>query len=164
MSKLTIVIVAIVALLVGGFAGYYVERSRAINTLEQTKMAMQKEIDSAKMMLENNPSPTGAMAVEEVMMSKSGVVTDAKGMTLYTYDKDTTSQSTCYSTCAKNWPPYLVSGTAPSTMPAHLGTTKRTDGTVEYTWNNHPLYYYIGDKKAGDTTGDGVGGVWHVAK
>lgn len=161
MNKLIVVVLVIVALVVGAFGGFYFERSRATMKMEETKMAMQKQIDSAKMMAQ----PTAAMMQEgAVMMAKAGFATDTKGMTLYTFDKDTTSASTCYTACAKAWPPYLVSGTVPTTFPAHLGTTKRTDATVQYTWDNHPLYYYADDKKPGDTTGDGVGGVWHLAK
>lgn len=159
MNKVIVVILVIVTLVVGAFGGFYYERSRATQKMEETKMAMQKQIDDAKMMAKPTAMPEGA-----VMMAKAGYATDTKGMTLYTFDKDTTSASTCYGACAKAWPPYLASGTVPTTLPAHLGTTKRTGGTVQYTWDNHPLYYYMDDKKPGDVTGDGIGGVWHLAK
>lgn len=160
MNKGVVVVLIIVALVVGAFGGFYYERSRATMKMEETKMAMQKQIDDAKKMVQ----PTAMMEEGPVMMAKAGYATDTKGMTLYTYDKDTTAASTCYGACANAWPPYLVSGTVPTTLPAHVGTTKRTDGTIEYTWDNHPLYYYIKDTKPGDTTGDGVGGVWHLVK
>ena len=160
MSKLLTAVLVIIALGVGAVAGFYFERSRAMTNVEAIKLAMQKQIDEAKMLVQKQQ----VMQESAVMMAKAGYATDSKGMTLYIFDKDTTSVSTCYTTCAKTWPPYLVTGTLPTTMPAHLGTSKRTDGTVQYTWDNHPLYYYINDKKVGDTTGDGVGGVWHLAK
>lgn len=162
MNKLTVALLLIVALGVGAIGGFYFERSRATIKIDEVKMAMQKQIDEGKMMLQKQQVTQPQESA--VMMAKAGYATDTKGMTLYTFDKDTTFVSTCYTTCAKTWPPYLVSGVAQATLPDHLGTTKRTDGTTQYTWNNHPLYYYIGDKKAGDTTGDGIGSVWHVAK
>ena len=160
MSKLVVVVVALVALIVGALGGFLYERSRATVKIDEVKMAMQKQIDTAKTMAQK--AAQTVMEQGPVVMASKGYATDTKGMTLYTFDKDTSSESTCYSACAKAWPPYLVTGTVPSALPAHVGTTKRTDGTVEYTWNNHPLYYYVNDKKVGDTTGDGVGGVWHL--
>ena len=90
---------------------------------------------------------------------------DSKGMTLYLYTKDTPNTSNCYSSCATYWPPLLTSGTpvAGSGVNASLlGTTKRTDGTTQVTYNGWPLYYYVSDKAAGDTTGENVQGVWFV--
>ncbi len=91
------------------------------------------------------------------------------GMTVYTYAKDTGSMSTCYGTCATNWPPYIV---APNDHINNLklgvngktGTTVRTDGQLQLTYNGHPLYFYIGDKTGSDTNGQGIGGVWYVVK
>ena len=90
---------------------------------------------------------------------------DSKGMTLYLYTKDTPNTSSCYGGCATAWPPLLTVGTpvAGSGVTASmLGTTTRTDGTVQVTYNGWPLYYFAKDKVAGDTTGEGVGSVWYV--
>ena len=88
------------------------------------------------------------------------------GMTLYTFDKDTPDTSTCYDQCATNWPALtvdsadsLVSGV---NLPGTWGTTERTDGTLQVTYNGWPLYYWKDDKAIGDATGDGVGDVWHI--
>ena len=89
-------------------------------------------------------------------------LTDAAGMTLYTFDKDSDGTSNCYGGCATNWPPYLV--TAGVEKQGDWGMTERKDGTKQWTFKNKPLYTWIGDQKAGDTNGDGVKGVWHVAK
>ncbi len=90
---------------------------------------------------------------------------DSKGVTLYLYTKDTPNTSNCYSGCIAYWPPLLTTG-APvagtGVTASMLGTTKRTDGTTQVTYNGWPLYYYIGDKAAGDTTGEGVQNVWFV--
>jgi len=110
--------------------------------------------------------PSGAMNGAVTMMAKgTGDLTDAKGMTLYIYDKDSRNMSNCEGGCLKAWPPFLVStGAATTSLPANLGTFKRTDGSMQYTWKGMPLYYYVSDAKPGDVTGDGVGGVWHVVK
>lgn len=91
------------------------------------------------------------------------------GMTVYTYSKDTTSASTCYGTCATNWPPYLVGAEdniqqLKAGVNGKVNTTIRTDGGIQMTYNGHPLYFYIQDKASGDTKGQNVGGVWFVVK
>ncbi len=93
------------------------------------------------------------------------ILVNSQGMTLYLYTKDTPNTSSCYDKCAANWPPLLVTGTPTGGVDidtAKLGTTKRTDGSTQVTYNGWPLYTYIGDKSAGDTTGQNVGSVWFV--
>jgi predicted lipoprotein with Yx(FWY)xxD motif len=90
---------------------------------------------------------------------------DDKGMTLYLFTKDTPNTSTCYDKCATAWPPLLTTG-APvageGVDASKFGTTTRTDGTVQVTYNGWPLYYYAKDKAPGDVVGQDVGGVWYV--
>jgi len=93
------------------------------------------------------------------------ILVNSQGMTLYLYTKDTPNTSNCYDKCATNWPPLLVTGTPTGGVDidaAKLGTTKRTDGSTQVTYNGWPLYTYIADKSAGDTTGQNVGSVWFV--
>lgn len=90
------------------------------------------------------------------------VLTDADGMTLYTYDKDENGVSACYDKCAENWPPVVAAEGAETDE--DFGLTKRDDGTMQWTYYGDPLYLWVKDTKPGDTTGDGVGGVWHAAK
>ncbi len=93
--------------------------------------------------------------------ASGATLTTAAGMTLYTFDKDAENQSNCYDGCAAKWPPYLsTDGAAPT---ASATKSKRKDGSEQWTVNNKPLYGWVGDTKPGDTTGDGVGGVWHTA-
>ena len=108
--------------------------------------------------------PTVALA-----RSKFGrILVGANGRTLYDFVADKTMASTCYGACASLWPPLTVSGTpkAGSGVRASLlGTTKRTDGSTEVTYNGHPLYYYAGDTKSGATTGQDInqfGAPWYV--
>ena len=165
MKKSTAWILIIVAFIVGGLGAYWIEKGRGAAAMQAYQMSVQKQLsDAQKMANEQAMKPTGTMQSETIMMAKgTGVITDAKGMTLYTYAKDTANTSNCTGVCLQNWPPFLEKGMTAS-LPTNLGTFKRTDGSTQYTWKGMPLYYYIGDKKAGDVTGDGVGGIWHVAK
>ena len=83
-------------------------------------------------------------------------------MTLYTFDMDKDGVSSCYDACATNWPPMMADANAKAE--GEFGLTERTDGSKQWTYDNMPLYTWIKDAKPGDVTGDGVKGVWHVAK
>jgi predicted lipoprotein with Yx(FWY)xxD motif len=93
---------------------------------------------------------------------------DGKGRTLYLFGKDSTAKSTCSGACAENWPPLLTTGKAKANGSAKqglLGTTKRADGTTQVTYNHHPVYLFVLDKKAGDTKGQAMrafGAKWYV--
>jgi predicted lipoprotein with Yx(FWY)xxD motif len=83
------------------------------------------------------------------------------GRTLYLFEKDKTKKSTCSGACATAWPPLLTTGkpkAAGKAKASLLGTTKRADGTRQVTYKGHPVYYFVQDKKAGDTNGEGVDG------
>ena len=92
------------------------------------------------------------------------------GAPVYTKDGDTATTSTCYDTCAKNWPPYIVGAEDNVTQvksgvdASKTGTIIRTDGSIQMTYNGKPLYFYAADANASGPKGDGVNGVWHVAK
>jgi predicted lipoprotein with Yx(FWY)xxD motif len=92
-------------------------------------------------------------------------LTDAEGMTIYLFTRDTTpGESTCEGDCLVNWPP-VPAGDAmllPPGIQGTLGTTESMDGSVQLTYNDIPLYYYVGDAAAGDTTGQGRGDVWFI--
>jgi predicted lipoprotein with Yx(FWY)xxD motif len=109
------------------------------------------------------PGPATVMVVKNDKLGS--ILADDKGMTLYLFTKDTPNTSACYEKCATAWPPLLTTG-APvignGTDDSKIGTTKRTDGTTQVTYNGWPLYYYAKDAKAGDVTGQGVGQVWYV--
>jgi predicted lipoprotein with Yx(FWY)xxD motif len=92
----------------------------------------------------------------------AGMIADAKGNTLYIFDKDKGGVSACYDTCAAKWPPYL--GKASDPMTEGWTLINRTDGTKQWAYDGKPMYYFAGDKTAGEAKGDGLGGVWHVIK
>ncbi len=94
------------------------------------------------------------------------VLVGPSGMTLYMFTNDTDGSSVCYDQCATNWPPLLVDSAdaiIPGVnLPGTIGTTERTDGTLQVTYNNMPLYYWKDDVAIGDATGEGVGDVWYT--
>ena len=98
----------------------------------------------------------------KLMDSSAGKIwTDEKGMTLYTFDKDEKDKTNCYDKCAVAWPP--LAAAADAKADDEWTVVDRTDGTKMWAYDGHPLYTWIKDTKPGDTTGDGVGGVWHTA-
>ena len=94
--------------------------------------------------------------------SKGPTLTDSRGMSLYTFDKDSDGKSACNGPCATNWPPLSVADNAKD-MGAYT-IIVRDDGKKQWTYKGWPLYYWSKDTKAGDKTGDGFNGVWKVAR
>ena len=94
--------------------------------------------------------------------SAGKIYTDSMGMTLYTFDKDSGGMSNCYDKCATAWPP--LAAAADAMAEGEWTVVERTDGTKMWSYDGHPLYTYVEDKAPGDMTGEGKGGVWHVAK
>lgn len=114
---------------------------------------------------------TYAFAAEpaKVVETSAGkVYADQNGMTLYTFDKDTkgADKSACEGKCIEKWPPFLASEGAAAEGEWTLVDVTDKDGTARKMWayEGMPLYLYVDDKAQGDVTGDGAGGVWHVAK
>jgi predicted lipoprotein with Yx(FWY)xxD motif len=96
------------------------------------------------------------------------ILVDSKGFTLYDFDKDKGTTSACYGACAGVWPP-LTTSAAPQAMSgaeaSKLGTTKRSDGTMQVTYAGHPLYTYVADTKPGEAKGNDLslyGGEWYA--
>lgn len=87
---------------------------------------------------------------------------DTNKMTLYVFDKDEKGKSNCYQQCAANWPP--LTAAAGTELPGNFSLIQRDDGTMQVAYKGQPLYRWIRGKKPGDMTGDGVNGVWHVAR
>ena len=115
-------------------------------------------------------APAGAAALTLASTNDptlGAYLTGLNGMTLYILTKDTPDTSSCTGTCATNWPPLTAASgatiTGPSGATAAFATSARSDGTMQVTYNHWPLYYFAGDSKAGDTTGQGKSGTWFVA-
>lgn len=100
-------------------------------------------------------------AVKSAEIGGKTVLTGANDMTLYIFDKDAPGVTNCYEQCAINWPPLLADASAKPEGDFTL--VDRTDGSKMWAYKGWPLYYWKDDAKPGDITGDGVGGVWHLA-
>ena len=98
-------------------------------------------------------------SVYKMMSDSKGVsyLTDENGMTLYIYSKDTAGVSNCSGTCITSWPEFGPK-TEPTSLPANITVITRSDKSLQYAWKGMPLYYFVKDAKAGDVTGDAVGG------
>src|SRR6266849_8813049 len=111
---------------------------------------------------------TGGTTVSTAKSPLGRILVDSKGRTLYDFPPDKSGASTCYGACAAIWPPLTTAGkphAGAGVRASLLGTTKRTDGKLEVTYNGHPLYYFVTDRKPGQTTGQGVnqfGAPWWV--
>jgi predicted lipoprotein with Yx(FWY)xxD motif len=91
------------------------------------------------------------------------VLTNAKGFTVYWFAPDTSTKSNCNGACAQSWPPVKGPATAPG-VKGKFGTIKRADGSIQATYNGHPLYTFVGDTAPGQAKGNGLnafGGLWH---
>ena len=112
---------------------------------------------------------SGGTTVKTRSTNLGTILVDAKGRTLYLFEKDHGGRSSCTGACAKNWPPLLTTGkpkAAGSVRKAKLGTTRRSNGTTQVTYGGHPLYTFVLDGgKPGSTKGEGVeafGAEWYV--
>jgi predicted lipoprotein with Yx(FWY)xxD motif len=115
----------------------------------------------------SSPSSPAKVGVRSTKLGK--VLVNGKGVTLYLFMKDKKGKSACAGACAKAWPPLLTKGhpkASGGASSAKLGTTKRSNGTTQVTYNGHPLYTFIMDhNKPGSTAGEGskaFGAEWYV--
>ncbi len=113
----------------------------------------------------NGPGATAAGgSLKTTHIGGVTVLTNAEGRTLYWFAPDTATRSACYGTCAAYWPPVRGAVTAGPGVTGRLGTITRTDGSVQATYDRHPLYTYVGDTGAGQANGNGLnlnGGLWY---
>jgi predicted lipoprotein with Yx(FWY)xxD motif len=100
--------------------------------------------------------------------SLGNVLVDSQGRTIYLFQKDSGTKSACSGGCAAAWPPVRTSGkptVGTGLTASNVGTTPRSDGKPQVTYNGHPLYLFANDQSAGDTNGQGVnafGAAWYV--
>ena len=116
-------------------------------------------------------SSHAASAGTRVAVASSGlgrILVDGRGRTLYLFEKDKHGKSTCTGQCAGFWPPLIASGkplAAAGAKASLLGTIKRPDGRLQVTYNHHPLYTFVKDKRKGQTNGEAVnafGAEWYA--
>jgi predicted lipoprotein with Yx(FWY)xxD motif len=131
-----------------------------------------------------SPSPTPSASASPVAGQVSvatgslgSYLADSNGRSLYLFEGDTSSTSTCTGACATAWPPFLIpagqtpsiaTGSASSSIQQSLlSTSPRSDGTTQVTYNGHPLYYFSGDTTSGSTSGQGLnefGALWYLVQ
>ncbi|HET6864220.1 MAG TPA: hypothetical protein VFH37_03440 [Candidatus Saccharimonadales bacterium] len=152
-AVLVIVIIAIV-----GFVVWYVFHTK--NTTNNIYGNAANTSTTAPAATKKSPTKTTtntSSIIQTKTDSKLGqYLADSSGKPLYTYSQDTDNTSNCFGSCLTNWPAYKATSSSTS-LPANVGTITRSDGTVQYTYNKKPLYYFSGDT-SGTITGNGVEG------
>jgi predicted lipoprotein with Yx(FWY)xxD motif len=101
------------------------------------------------------------LAIAQVA-ERAGLITNAEGRTLYTFDKDSAGRSVCNGSCAVAWPPFMAQDGASGN--GRFTIVIRDDGSRQWALDGKPLYYFMADARPGDASGNGQGGVWHVIK
>jgi predicted lipoprotein with Yx(FWY)xxD motif len=108
--------------------------------------------------------PHAVFAADAPAMKSGDILVTHSGMTLYVFDKDQAApgKSVCNGSCASNWPALTAPADAKAT--GDWSVVTRDDGTKQWAYKGRPVYQWAKDQKAGDRTGDGIGGAWHIVK
>lgn len=156
-----IIIIAVIGVL--GVAGFAVYKANSDKPQTTTVQQAEKPVEEEKVAA---PAPTGTVITTGD--SEFGpMLFDDKGQAIYIWELEESATAECYSNCAEAWPPVLTNGTPQASGSVNnelLGTTTRTDGTTQVTYNGHPLYYYA-HEKPGEVKCHNIsthGGLWWV--
>lgn len=144
-------IIAVVAVVV---AIYFVVMGGEETKIDAGDLMMKKEVSNVMEKKEN----------DSMMKKESKIITGKEGLSLYTFKKDMENISNCNGDCAVKWPPVKTIDEVYIRDKMNFSIFIRSDKTEQVAYNGKPLYYWFKDVKAGDTTGDGVKGVWDLAK
>jgi predicted lipoprotein with Yx(FWY)xxD motif len=123
---------------------------------------------SAAPSAEASPTPQTGVSISTTTTGLGTFLVAPDGKTLYLFEADTSSTSTCSGACTQTWPPLTTTGSPKAgsgVMQSLLSTTQRADGTVQVVYDGHPLYHYSGDTAAGQTNGEALnsfGAGWDV--
>ena len=101
-------------------------------------------------------SASSGTTLKTTTIGGTQVLTNSAGFTLYWFAPDTSTTSNCTGSCATFWPPVKGPATAGSGVTGTLGVITRPDGTMQATYNGHPLYTYVGDSAPGQNKGNGL--------
>jgi predicted lipoprotein with Yx(FWY)xxD motif len=157
------------AVLAAGCGSEAQEHSQAASTTDAADTAPAKTDASAGPATTSQKARAKGTTVKVVSSQYGPVIADGRGEAFYLFASEKSSRSRCYGACADRWPPVPANGTPRAEAGAHgrlLGTTRRTDGTVQLTYGGHPMYYYAGDAP-GRILCQGVtefGGLWLVVR
>jgi predicted lipoprotein with Yx(FWY)xxD motif len=162
------VLVAAIVLVIAGAAYWYSVSSKIASSASSTAIAT-----STTPQGDGTPVGENLILGTNVDANYGSYLSAYNGMSLYTYSPDMAlmgkpDASACTGSCATTWSPYTVASASDINVSAAtsgtVGTITRADGTLQVTYNSMPLYFYSGDKATGDVTGEGLGGVWYLAK
>jgi predicted lipoprotein with Yx(FWY)xxD motif len=109
------------------------------------------------------PAASGGQVLKARQIGGVSVLTNAQGITVYSFAPDSPAKSACYGSCAAYWPPVAGNESAGPGVTGKIGAIKRTDGSTQATYDGHPLYTYIGDSAPGQDKGNKInlnGGLW----
>jgi predicted lipoprotein with Yx(FWY)xxD motif len=152
-------VLAVGALVLSGCGGNDDDGGSAGATSESSASSSSSESSASSSSAESAELATADSAL-------GTIVVDSKGMTVYMFDKDTqgSGKSSCSGGCLEAWPPVIAEADSPAVdgVTGDVATITRDDGTVQVTLDGWPLYYWQGDKAAGDVAGQGVQDVWWV--
>ncbi|MGJ5134235.1 COG4315 family predicted lipoprotein [Bradyrhizobium oligotrophicum] len=128
-----------------------------------TRLSISRLFLTAAISLAAVSSASAAPPTKSGSSTKGDILTDNKGMTLYTFDKDVDGKSACNGPCATNWP--VLKAEASDKADANYTIITRDDGSRQWAYKGKPLYTFAKDQKPGDITGDGfLNNAWHLAK
>lgn len=126
------------------------------------KMLSRKTVLAGLLVLATGALAQTAAPAKVADTSKGKSLVDAKGMTLYIFDKDSAGKSACNGQCAQNWPPLMAPAGAAAS--GDWSVVTRDDGAKQWAYKGKPLYTWVKDTKPGDATGEGVANnTWHIA-
>lgn len=168
LSKTFWIVVAVAVIILGGL---YFMSMKSI----QTEVYVPSNVGSNTSLVQTNTEqvkivPVNAAPIITVSSSSKlgSYLVATNGMTLYAYAKDASNVSNCSGGCAINWPPYSPSASqsiaSNNSMNGQLSIITRADGVKQFVYKGVPLYFWKNDTKIGDTTGQGVAGLWSVIK
>jgi predicted lipoprotein with Yx(FWY)xxD motif len=114
-------------------------------------------------------APAAPASIATAALAPGTALVDGAGRTLYLFEADSHAKPACSGACAQVWPPLLTDRAMPTVsspvQARQLGAVTRSDGTRQVTYNHHPLYLYVGDRRRGDARGQGLdqfGAGWYV--
>lgn len=166
--KKVIIVVVILIILIGG---YFIFRNNGSKSSYSTSNTSATNSSGKAPLSASQTTNSDSASVLNVSSDPAlgSFLTAENGMTLYKFSADSKGASKCTGQCAINWPPYAVSAGASLTKGASLSgaisTLKRSDGTMQVTYNGAPLYFFFKDTKSGETNGQNInafGGIWTV--
>lgn len=162
---------ALLALLAVVIAGCGGGSSTSTSETESESGAKESASSENKSASSESAGGSGKAAVISLGHTKVGMVlVDSNGMTLYDFHKDKGTTSSCYGPCEEGWPPVLTEGKPTAgngASSSKLGTTERKDGTMQVTYDGHPLYTFVEDKKPGEANGNdskAFGASWYALR